>query len=167
MLTNCNSSLRTANSKPKSLCVLSSLVMHTTLSLNGTFSVTLFVNNNLLVNSFPPSIYMYKQVWAWGESLTNFVTILCVAVGQPWYTLHTGKLQWYRNLSDIILMGCAGCSTEFGRDWPKRVVDCVWNVMAHAQKPDFVFRRNGRAHLNRPGGVSSVDYWQPRCAHQR
>ena len=34
---------------------------------------------------------------------------------------------------------------------------------------DFVFRRNGRVHLNRPrgvGDVSSVDYWQPRCAHQ-
>jgi len=31
-------------------------------------------------------------------------------------------------------------------------VDCVWNVMAHAQKPDFVFRRNGRVHLNRRGG---------------
>jgi hypothetical protein len=28
-------------------------------------------------------------------------------------------------------------------------VDCVWNVMAHDQKPDFVFRRNGRVHLNR------------------
>jgi hypothetical protein len=28
-------------------------------------------------------------------------------------------------------------------------VDCVWNVMAHALKPDFVFRRNGRVHLNR------------------
>jgi hypothetical protein len=27
--------------------------------------------------------------------------------------------------------------------------DCVWNVMAHAQKPDFVFRRHGRVHLNR------------------
>jgi len=27
-------------------------------------------------------------------------------------------------------------------------IDCVWNVMAHAQKPDFVFRRNGRVHLN-------------------
>jgi len=27
-------------------------------------------------------------------------------------------------------------------------VDCVWYVMAHAQKPDFVFRRNGRVHLN-------------------
>jgi hypothetical protein len=31
------------------------------------------------------------------------------------------------------------------------VVDCVWNVMAHAQKPDFVFPRNGRVHLNRRG----------------
>ena len=28
-------------------------------------------------------------------------------------------------------------------------VDCVWNVMAHAQKTDFVFWRNGRVHLNR------------------
>ena len=31
------------------------------------------------------------------------------------------------------------------------MVDCFWNVMTHAQKPDFVFRRNGRAHLNRHG----------------
>ena len=29
------------------------------------------------------------------------------------------------------------------------LVDCFWNVMAHAQKPDFVFQRNGRVHLNR------------------
>jgi hypothetical protein len=28
-------------------------------------------------------------------------------------------------------------------------VDCVWNVMAHAQKPDFAFRQNRRVHLNR------------------
>jgi hypothetical protein len=32
-----------------------------------------------------------------------------------------------------------------------RLSDCVWNVMAHAQKPDLVFRRNGRVHLNRQG----------------
>jgi hypothetical protein len=31
------------------------------------------------------------------------------------------------------------------------VVGCVWNVMAHAPKPDFVFRWNGRVHLNRRG----------------
>jgi len=30
-------------------------------------------------------------------------------------------------------------------------LDCVLNVMAHAHKPDFVFRRNGRVHLNRRG----------------
>jgi hypothetical protein len=30
----------------------------------------------------------------------------------------------------------------------KLSVDCVWNVMTHAQKPDFVFRWNGRVHLN-------------------
>ena len=33
---------------------------------------------------------------------------------------------------------------------PHFVVEHVWNVMAHPQKPDFVFRRNGRVHLNRP-----------------
>ena len=27
-------------------------------------------------------------------------------------------------------------------------VQHVWNVMAHAQKPDLVFQRNGRVHLN-------------------
>ena len=31
------------------------------------------------------------------------------------------------------------------------LVDCVWNVTAHAQKPDFVFLWNGRVHLNRQG----------------
>ena len=31
------------------------------------------------------------------------------------------------------------------------MLDCVSNVMAHAQKPDFVFRLNGRVHLNRQG----------------
>jgi hypothetical protein len=46
----------------------------------------------------------------------------------------------------------------------KAVVDCVWNVMAHAQKPEFVLQRNRWAHLNRSGGVTSVNCWQPRCA---
>jgi hypothetical protein len=35
--------------------------------------------------------------------------------------------------------------------WAMNMVDCVWNVMAHAQKKDFVFQRNGRVHLNRQG----------------
>jgi hypothetical protein len=32
-----------------------------------------------------------------------------------------------------------------------QMLDCVWNVMALAQKPDFVFRRNRRVHVNRQG----------------
>ena len=31
------------------------------------------------------------------------------------------------------------------------MVEASLNVMAHAQKSDFVFRRNGRVHLNRLG----------------
>jgi hypothetical protein len=43
-------------------------------------------------------------------------------------------------------------STLIGANLPTcSVADCVWNVMAHAQKPDFVFRQNGRVHLNRRG----------------
>jgi hypothetical protein len=33
----------------------------------------------------------------------------------------------------------------------QNLVDRVCIVMAHAHKPDFVFRRNGRVHLNRRG----------------
>jgi hypothetical protein len=36
-------------------------------------------------------------------------------------------------------------------------VEASWNVMAHAQKPDFVFRRNVRVHLNRRGRHSTTD----------
>jgi hypothetical protein len=48
------------------------------------------------------------------------------------------------------------------------VVDCVWNVMAHEQKNHISsLQSNGRVHLNWPVGVSSVNCWQPRCAHQQ
>ena len=37
------------------------------------------------------------------------------------------------------------------------MLDWVWNVMAHAQKPDFVFRRKERVNLNRSGtSVQSI-----------
>ena len=47
------------------------------------------------------------------------------------------------------------------------IVDFVWNVMAHTQKPDFVFRAKRTSPFKSAGGVSSVDYCQPRCARQR
>ena len=39
---------------------------------------------------------------------------------------------------------------EFWWIWSFKV-KVSWNVMAHAQKPRFVFRRNGRVHLNGRG----------------
>ena len=35
------------------------------------------------------------------------------------------------------------------------MVEQVWNVMAHVQKPDLVFQRSGRVHLNWRGGQFS------------
>ena len=43
------------------------------------------------------------------------------------------------------------CRYSCLRSWWWMDVDCVWNVKAHAQKPDFVLWRNGRVYLNRRG----------------
>ena len=52
------------------------------------------------------------------------------------------------NLLPSLLNLCPFCSRSYRT---VATVDCVWNVMAHAQKPDFVLRWNGRVHLNRLG----------------
>ena len=49
----------------------------------------------------------------------------------------------------IVITECV-IMKELAFGWPL-LVEPSWNVMAHAQKPDFVFRRNGRVHLNRRG----------------
>ena len=49
----------------------------------------------------------------------------------------------HADLGDWITAAGKGVTCGFKR------VDCIWNVMAHAQKTDFVFRRNGRVHLYR------------------
>ena len=43
-------------------------------------------------------------------------------------------------------------------------VELVRNLMAHAQKPDFVFRLNGRVHLNRRGSQFSRLLAAEMCA---
>ena len=54
---------------------------------------------------------------------------------------------WFSNLSH-----CTWRTISFSSLSPTwKVVDCVLNVMAHTQKPDFVFLRNGRVHLNGRG----------------
>ena len=55
------------------------------------------------------------------------------------FSVGTAAGVWYQPLTHI----------WYPRLENNRAVDCVWNVMAHMQKPDFVFRQNGRVHLNR------------------
>jgi hypothetical protein len=43
-------------------------------------------------------------------------------------------------------------------------VDCIWNAMAHAQKPDFTFRQNRWVHLNWQGRQFSLLLTAEVCA---
>ena len=43
-------------------------------------------------------------------------------------------------------------------------VEHVWNVMAHAQKPDLGFQRNGRVHLNWRRVQSTTGSWGVRIS---
>ena len=63
-----------------------------------------------------------------------------------WLCLHRHLADKESQHSNMLLrVGTA----EHGRG--HTYVQASWNVMAHAQKPDFVFRRNGRIHLYRRG----------------
>jgi hypothetical protein len=54
--------------------------------------------------------------------------------------------------ADVLHILCVeACRRQSYRKGKKYCVDGVWNVMAHAQKLDFVFRQNGQVHLNRQG----------------
>ena len=55
-------------------------------------------------------------------------------------------------VQEPLVISRRGCT---GRDLNEEMLDCVWNVMAHTQKPDSVFQRNGRVHLNRRGSQFS------------
>ena len=57
----------------------------------------------------------------------------------------------FRQEKRMILPSIAAAPSRLLTQPPTQSVKASWNVMAHAQKPDFVFRRNGRVHLNRRG----------------
>jgi len=72
----------------------------------------------------------------------------------PYFCLRLSRLQGYSAVGRKLTRTSATklCYATFAtRNALKILADCFWNVMAHAQKQDFVFRRNGRVHLNRQG----------------
>jgi len=48
--------------------------------------------------------------------------------------------------------------------WEVKWVEASWNVVAHAQKPDFIFRWNGQVHLNQQGRQRSRPLAAKVCA---
>jgi len=80
------------------------------------------------------------------ETRERYHTLIChVRLGQDSNATHR-----YRTKVPWIWFDTTALRLVF-RSLGAQVVDCVWNVMAQAQKPDFFFRRNRRVHLYRRG----------------
>ena len=96
------------------------------------------------------------------QALVTFEFWLTVRFGSHLYCCHPGsgetRFFWYflqkMNESFVFLESHLNFRfTElkclsFSVHGKQNVVKASLNMMAHAQKPDFVFRRNGRVHLN-------------------
>jgi hypothetical protein len=81
-----------------------------------------------------------------------------IAVGASIYSLRPATKICYRNNKILInTVSINAVVQERYFIWPifyhflSAWLDCVWNVIAHVQKQDLVFRRKERVHLNRQG----------------
>jgi len=106
---------------------------------------------SLNVLSFIKGISAVTLVRQSTAAITETWTIKCYGAGNLLLWL------WFRGPCIRVLDECHAWTFYVeirpagNRSGWKMAVECDWNVMAHAQKPDFVFRRNGRVHLNRRG----------------
>jgi len=82
-----------------------------------------------------------------GSGAAGCVILCKVGVRIQRRSLITSLLSTHRKINNQLTLRLAeNCYCYFS------VVQHVWNVMAHAQKPDLVFQRNGLFHLNWRGG---------------
>jgi hypothetical protein len=104
-----------------------------------------------------------REKW-WGFiALVRWTMLLATETGTERELAGWGEWHWSANLyfigkscSVTLCLLRRHATNKYGRVEAKlhaflTSVDYVWNVMAHAQKPDFVFRLNRRVHLNRWG----------------
>jgi len=79
--------------------------------------------------------------------------IFCILHSQSESTNSTNVLKSEQSKPLLLLRRCVlfWCGNRRRKRTECPRVETSLNVMAHAQKPDFVFRRNGRVHLNRRG----------------
>jgi len=97
-----------------------------------------FINNHLLSNNINSCSLL--QIWliAWYK------------LGTDVDLSNTDLASWHPALIVYVLLSHV-CTCHWNMTKWLLCVEASWNVMAHAQKPDFVFRRNGRVHWNRRG----------------
>ena len=92
---------------------------------------------------------MHKILYSYNvRFLYMFRAVLCSSSG--------GQIVCIQHMVSSLSMSGRGGRTYTG--WKSSLSNCVElarNVMAHAQKPHFVFRLNGRVHLNRRGSQFS------------
>ena len=125
---------------------------------------------NLLFVVLPFGTILKPQFWSLGTVFYVGLVTSCAGSVNFWHS-RNGFIQLFQSLlwpcssSSLPFNGYhgflpasvkqPGCEVDTMHLVPRlrigRGVDCGSNVMAHAQKPDFVFRRNGRVHLNRRG----------------
>ena len=96
-----------------------------------------FLYNSCLVSSMNE---LFQQLCSWDIHCPEKFSRACFQLFYWRFETVKEKSSW---TVWPLKMGSIGCLTM--------LVDCVWNVVAHAQKPDFVFRRKERVHLNRRG----------------
>jgi len=100
-------------------------------------------------------------IWLWFDSTKSFLKKNFKETGIPLLTRITMIASWlvstsllaiYIKIKHVNLQAFEVLHLKYsillGYCAPSLCVQASWNVMAHAQKPDFVFRRNGRVHLN-------------------
>jgi len=78
------------------------------------------------------------------------MTLCCTSDSTHTHThTHTRtQLDFRVRCGTLLQLGLAVCLSQLIYLPLCRVLEAGWNVMAHTQKPDVVFLRNGRVHLN-------------------
>jgi len=117
-------------------------------------------HKNKVVNCFPSFLitWIISSSPIPGFQPSSFSFFKCWHLSAIWRTVFPLNSCWKEDISFIltkrvlIVVLITGHYTyNCIKLMHNKEVECVWNVMAHVQKPDFVFRRNGRVHLNQRG----------------
>jgi hypothetical protein len=101
-----------------------------------------------------PILSWFLEALPWMKIMNQNSVTICFT--HKSYTSQSSYIFYLTTLNDLYF-----CSSQYYNKYQAyflskmmlqvSAVDCVWNVMAHAQTPDCIFWWNRRVHLNRWG----------------